>query len=187
MQVFFAYGKMIEVGVCPSPRLAVPVFKEFPHATAPAILSFLAPLSVRSRLRLPGEIRQRSWAGKKRAHGDIKKWVTAKGRKLKIEVKFYDDLVLRGVASSEALKMMRLVVDHDLDVGNLGHFVKGKVHGGLKGKKLAALIHKEVKARAEKKKASKAAHGKAKGKLGGNSKGKPKGKAKGKPKGKSGK
>ena len=123
---------------------------------------------------------------KKRAHGDLKKWVTAKGRKLRIEIKFYDDLVVRGVPSSEALKMMRLVIDHDLNVGNLGLFVKGKVHGGLNGKKLAAVIHKEVKARAEHKKkakARKAAEGKAKGKL----KGKPKGKVKGKPKGKPGK
>ena len=143
----------------------------------PLLFLFSLPFLFGPAFALQGKSASAPGQVKKRAHGDIKKWVTAKGRKLKIEVKFYDDLVLRGVPSREALKMLRLVVDHNLDVGNLGHFVKGKVHGGLKGKKLAALIHKEVKARAEKKKASKAAHRKAKGKLGG----KPKGKAKGKP------
>ena len=140
----------------------------------PLLFLFSLPLFFGPAFAFQGKSASAPGHVKKKAHADIKKWVKAKGRSIKIEIKFYDDLVLRGVPAKDALDMMKLVVEHHLDVGNLGHFVRSKVHGGVKGKKLAEAIHREVRARAEKKKKEKA--------------GKPKaGKAKRKGKGKSGK
>ena len=109
---------------------------------------------------------------KKKAHADISKWVKAKKRSLKVEIKFYDDLVGFGVSPSEALKTVKVVVEHNLNLAKLGHSVRRRTHAGIRGKVLSEAIHREVKARAEEKKkakAKKAAPGHSKGKKKGKS------------------
>ena len=88
---------------------------------------------------------------KKRAHGDIHKWVKATGRPVKGELDLYDLFVSHGVPSKEALVMMKIVIEHDLEKDNLGRFVRLEVKSGVKGKSLAASIHKRVKLRRDKK------------------------------------
>ena len=134
---------------------------------------------------------------KKRAHGDIKKWVKARGRLLKGELELYDKFCLHGVHSKDALVMMKIVIEHDLAKDNLGSFVRLQVKNGVKGKSLAASIHKEVKLRRDKKiklkakdKGAKEAGGKKspekpEGKSDKKGKDKPKGESGGKSKGKS--
>ena len=154
-------------------------------------------LSAGHAMALQGKSTDAPGQVKKRAHGDILKWIKVTGRKPKAEIAFYNDLISRGVPSKKALVSMKLIIEHDLETGKLGHFVRAKTKAGVKGTSLADAIHKEVQSRRDTKIKLKA-KGKSAGKAGGKDspakpkakpegkrKDEPKGKAKGKPKGKS--
>ena len=115
---------------------------------------------------------------KKKAHIDIKKWVKLKNRKVKQEIQFYDTLIKKGVSHADACKTVKIIVDNDLNVGHLSHFLRRRADAGIRGRVLGETISREVKKKAEEKK-KRAAKKKTPAK--------PKPKPKPKPRGKSGK
>lgn len=120
------------------------------------IFVFALPLLIGPAYALQGKSASAPGQVKKKAHADIKKWVKAKKRKVKIEIKFYDDLVRWGVPSKDAMKTIKIVIEHNLDLGHLSHYARRRANAGVRGKVLHETIHREVKAKAEKKKKEKA-------------------------------
>ncbi len=89
---------------------------------------------------------------KKKAHGDIKKWLKLKNRKLKQEIQFYDTLIKKGVSHAKAVSTVKIIVDNDLNVGHLNHFLRRRADAGIRGRVLGETISREVKKKAEERK-----------------------------------
>ena len=133
---------------------------------------FLLAFLLGPALALQGKSASAPGQVKKKAHADITRWLKAKKRKMKTEIRIYDDLIRWGVPAKEALQVVKTVVDNNLELGSLGHFLRRRADKGIRGKVLSEAIRREVKARAEKKKKEKEAKRKKVGKTEGKAKGK---------------